>query len=149
MTSDIEKVREQQAAYDIAQLQHAVEYCRKEYTPTAMLYRLIEVTEKKISDLQSLAPPAERGEAFTEREIADMAQAISDNGFQYEKNKERIKLNLSPAPQEVTFTIRELIRALEGASSNTDTDARWRAANCLREIGEKGRSEIRIVKNKE
>lgn len=33
-------------------------------------------------------------DAFTEREIADMAQAISSNGFQYEKNKERIRTAL-------------------------------------------------------
>lgn len=37
-------------------------------------------------------------EAFTEKEIADMAQAISDNGYQYEQNKERIRASIATQP---------------------------------------------------
>jgi hypothetical protein len=40
-------------------------------------------------------PAGDNREAFTEKQIADMAQAISDNGYQYEKNKSRLKAALT------------------------------------------------------
>jgi len=57
-------------------------------------------------------PAGDNREAFTEKQIADMAQAISDNGYQYEKNKSRLKAALTTPAAPVAAEVMEAVNRI-------------------------------------